>query len=131
MPEGTNSLDATLSLELLDELVLVGMECLVKMGLEVLVAGSKVAGVNGDDLGSKLEDLGTKSGAEGFSLLLRVMVADGWGGADTATPPRIAFFSSSARGGDTPSPVVVMAVSAGWEVEGDCTSSGTKEMQSS
>lgn len=70
------------SLELLEELVLVGIECLVKMGLDIVVKGREAVelGVKGDDLGSKVDvDLGTKFGAVGLSLfvLLIVMVADG------------------------------------------------------
>lgn len=75
-------MDVASSLELLEELVLVGIECLVKMGLDIVVEGREAVelGVKGDDLGSKVDvDLGTKFGAVGLSLfvLLIVMVADG------------------------------------------------------
>jgi hypothetical protein len=113
--KGMNSFDEGLSLELLGELVLVGMLCFVKMGLDEEVdVGREIVefGVNTEDLGSRI-NLGTKFAAVGFSLVLLSKPDE-----DTSTPPRTIFFSSSARGGRWPSPVVVIAVSAD-----DCTTS--------
>lgn len=76
---GTNSLVVGLSLELLGELVLVGMECLVKMGPGVVAVGRRVValGVNSEHLGSKLRDFGTKLAADGFSLFVLIVTVVG------------------------------------------------------
>lgn len=69
MPDGTNSLVEGSSLELFGELVLVGMECLEKMGLDVFAKEALVPGANAEEVGFKVTDFGTKLAAVGFSLL--------------------------------------------------------------
>lgn len=75
MPEGTNSFDVGFSCELLGELVLVGIECLVKMGgLDTLMWGRN--GESAEEFGSTVTDFGTKLAAAGFSLAVMVTVLE-------------------------------------------------------